>query len=33
MHGQELEIRAGLKFDERRGKPYLAKYELESFVY
>lgn len=33
IRGQELEIRAGLKCDERRGKPYLAHYELESFVY
>jgi radical SAM superfamily enzyme YgiQ (UPF0313 family) len=33
IRGQELEIRAGLQFDPRRGKPYLAHYELESFVY
>lgn len=30
---QEQEIRAGLRFDPRHGKPYLAHYELETFVY
>ncbi|MEI8314282.1 MAG: radical SAM protein [Verrucomicrobiota bacterium] len=33
MHQQEQEIRLGLRFDTRRGKPYLARYELEAFVY
>ena len=33
MRGQELEIRAELQFDPQRGQPYLAHYELESFVY
>ena len=30
---QEQELRLGLCFDTRRGKPYLARYELETFVY
>jgi len=30
---QEQSIRAGLQFDAHRGRPYLARYELESFVY
>ena len=33
MHQQEQAIRLGLHFDQRRGKPYLARYELETFVY
>ena len=33
MRKQEQEIRLGLRFDMRRGKPYLARYELETFVY
>lgn len=33
MRQQELEFRAGLRFDARRGRPYLARYELETFVY
>ena len=33
MRKQEQEIRLGLRFDTRRGKPYLARYELETFVY
>ena len=33
MRAQEQEIRLGLRFDTRRGKPYLARYELETFVY
>ncbi len=30
---QEQAIRAGLRFDEQRGRPYLARYEVETFVY
>ncbi len=30
---QEQMIRAGLQFDPVRGKPYVARYEIESFVY
>ncbi|MCG3146842.1 MAG: hypothetical protein PCFJNLEI_00276 [Verrucomicrobiae bacterium] len=30
---QEQEIRLALRFDPRRGKPYLSQYELETFVY
>ena len=33
MRGQELEIRAGLRFDPPHNTPYLARYELDSFVY
>lgn len=33
MRLQEQEMRLGLRFDQRRGKPYLARYELETFVY
>ena len=33
MRLQEQELRLGLRFDQRRGKPYLARYELETFVY
>ena len=33
MRQQEQELRLGLRFDQRRGKPYLARYELETFVY
>jgi radical SAM superfamily enzyme YgiQ (UPF0313 family) len=30
---QEQDIRLALRFDPRRGKPYLSQYELETFVY
>ncbi|MEI6083760.1 MAG: radical SAM protein [Verrucomicrobiota bacterium] len=30
---QEQEIRQALRFDSRRGKPFLSQYELETFVY
>ena len=33
MRGQEQAIRAALRFDAARGKPYLARYEVETFVY
>ena len=33
MRQQEQEIRLGLRFDQSRGKPYVARYELETFVY
>ena len=33
MRQQEQALRLGLHFDPRRGKPYLARYELETFVY
>ena len=33
VHQQEQEIRLGLRFNLQRGKPYLARYELETFVY
>jgi hypothetical protein len=33
MKRQEAEIRSQLRFDQRRGRPYLAKYEVELFVY
>lgn len=33
MRRQESEIRARLRFDPSRGRPYLAHYELETFVY
>lgn len=33
MDAQEAAIRAGLRFDEKRGRPYLARYEVEHFVY
>ncbi len=33
MREQERSIREGLRFDARRGRPYLARYELEQFVY
>jgi len=33
MKGQELEIRSGLRFDAARGQPYLARYELDTFLY
>jgi hypothetical protein len=33
MRQQESAIRAGLRVDGRRGRPYLARYELETFVY
>jgi hypothetical protein len=30
---QEHDLRQSLRFDPRRGRPYLARYELETFVY
>jgi hypothetical protein len=33
MLGQENAIRAALRFDSGRGRPYLARYELERFIY
>lgn len=33
LHQQEQQIRAGLQFDPGRGRPHLARYELERFVY
>jgi hypothetical protein len=33
LRQQEQQIRAGLRFDPSRGRPYLARYELETFVY
>jgi len=33
MQQQERAIRVGLRFDGGRGRPYLAHYEIESFVY
>lgn len=33
MRKQEQDIRLGLRFDAHHGKPYLARYELETFVY
>src|SRR5258707_1302393 len=33
MRQQETEIRSALRFDQRRGKPYLTRYEIETFVY
>ncbi len=33
MRQQENEIRAALRFDLQRGRPHLAHYELETFVY
>jgi hypothetical protein len=33
MNGQEQAIRAALRFDDERGRPYIARYELETFVY
>ncbi len=33
MRRQEEQIRAGLTFEAHRGQPYLARYELETFVY
>jgi hypothetical protein len=33
MDGQENAIRAALRFDPARGRPYLARYELETFIY
>jgi hypothetical protein len=33
MRQQENEIRAALRWDARRGRPHLARYELETFVY
>jgi hypothetical protein len=33
MRKQEQDIRLALRFDARHGKPYLARYELETFVY
>lgn len=31
--GQENAVRAALRFDPHRGRPYLARYELERFIY
>ena len=33
MRGQEQAIRDALRFDERRGRPHLGRYELETFIY
>ncbi len=33
MLGQENAVRAALRFDTRRGRPHLARYELERFIY
>ncbi|HUI05492.1 MAG TPA: radical SAM protein [Verrucomicrobiae bacterium] len=33
MREQEQAIRAALRFDPQRGRPYVARYELETFVY
>ena len=33
MNDQERAIRAALRFDDARGRPYIARYELETFVY
>lgn len=33
MRQQEQQIRQLLRFDPKRGRPYLARYELETFVY
>jgi hypothetical protein len=33
MRGQEQAIRTALRFDSARGKPYIARYEVETFVY
>ena len=33
MSEQEQAIRAALRFDAQRGRPYIARYELETFVY
>ena len=33
MRAQEERIRAGLRFETNRGEPYLARYELETFIY
>ena len=33
LNDQEQAIRDALHFDERRGRPYLARYEVETFVY
>ena len=33
MHDQEQAIWAALRFDAERGRPYIARYELETFVY
>jgi hypothetical protein len=33
MQQQENQLRAALRFDAQRGKPHLAHYELETFVY
>ena len=33
LREQEAAIRAALRFDTKRGRPYLARYELETFVY
>jgi radical SAM superfamily enzyme YgiQ (UPF0313 family) len=33
MEGQEKSIRDALRFDARRGRPYIARYALETFLY
>jgi len=33
MDDQENAIRAALRFSAERGRPYLARYELETFIY
>jgi hypothetical protein len=33
MRVQEQSIRAALRFDPQRGRPYVARYELQTFVY
>ena len=33
MRAQEKAIRAALRFDDRRGKPYISRYEVNTFVY
>jgi hypothetical protein len=33
LREQEMAIRAGLRFNKGRGRPYVARYELETFVY
>ena len=33
MQEQEQRLRTALRLDARRGKPHLAHYELETFVY
>jgi hypothetical protein len=33
IDAQEVELRTSLRFDAHRGRPYVARYELETFVY